>query len=299
MKANKKHLLILVATCIFTFTLIGTSTFDVKASETKKTAINQSKISELNVKLDLLRSIASGSDKIVGQGAPYDGESNSKTANFISGGINHTHQFLVSNAINCIINDKNQSIASTLIANESQILNFSDMPDNDEITFIPYAPHFYDPNTGKNYANGRDTALSRFLSHASNAVNSYSIDKTHSYEELGRACHFLADLNEPHHTANVIASPFSTHTSYEKWADKNRAKFIISNGHDYTAWTDSDFQTDCTHNAIRDAKESRQYISIVNDAKGSWNEPTSEIFQNAQSDIAGFLYRFLKEVGEI
>jgi phospholipase C len=299
MKRNKKFLLILIVTCAFTFTSNWTSTSNVKANETKQISINQSKKTELKENLDLLKSIASGSNTIVGQGVPYDGESNSGSAKFTSGGINHTHQFLVSNAINCIINDKGQNVALTLINNESEILNYSDMPDKDEVTLIPYAPHFYDPNTGRNYVHGKDTALSRFLSHANNAVTSYNVDRTHSYEELGRACHFLADLNEPHHTANIIASPFSTHTSYEKWADRNRANYIIKNAHNYNAWIDSDFITDCTQNSIWDAKQSRQYISIVNDSEGSWNEPTSQIFKNAQSDIAGFLYRFLNEVGEI
>lgn len=91
--------------------------------------------------------ISKGSDEIYGPGAPIEHVENSNER-FSSGGVDHTHQYIVSNALKILNNDKGASILNTKAA---MICEYTDWPDvvGNETDYGTFAGHFYDPDTGK------------------------------------------------------------------------------------------------------------------------------------------------------
>lgn len=59
--------------------------------------------------------ISNGSDEIYGPGAPIEHVEN-PDERFSSGGVDHTHQYIVSNALKILNNDKGSSILNTKAA---------------------------------------------------------------------------------------------------------------------------------------------------------------------------------------
>lgn len=113
------------------------------------------------------------------------------------------------------------------LANSHKYLNpsISRMPDTKKYDKF-FKHHFYDSDTKMNYAGEtKNTALEIFKFHAINALkykneilkdkdkvlkrgfrslNSIRLIRKY-YINFGAACHYLADLNEPHHASNNIA----------------------------------------------------------------------------------------------
>lgn len=306
MKSNR-IILILTAVCCITASFYGTSTIKAKNIQDgkKSVAVVKQSVDIKSDKSKLIDLIANGSNRVIGKGVGFDGdEIGNKTGkiryDWESGGRDHTHQFIVANAIDCIENDKGDSAAGDLINYSDTILEYADMPDIDEKGFPPFAGHFYNPYTGENYIGGTsDTALTEFIKHANNAVNNFSKDKTYAMQELGRACHYLGDMNEPHHAANLVAG-LSTHSQYEKWADSHRCNYEVKSSRYYSSWQRGGFDDDCTHNAVWDAEQAYSHKDDVNSFidMSKWDSATKACLDDAQEDTAGFLYRFLVEVGE-
>lgn len=69
--------------------------------------------------------ISNGSDEIYGPGAPIEHVEN-PDERFSSGGVDHTHQYIVSNALKILNNDKGSSILNTKAA---MICEYTDWPD--------------------------------------------------------------------------------------------------------------------------------------------------------------------------
>ncbi|MGL4989865.1 MAG: zinc dependent phospholipase C family protein [Sarcina sp.] len=85
--------------------------------------------------------------------------------------------------------------------------SYSKMPDRSFMsTLYLFADHFYNYETEKNYLrNKRFTAMSRFKKSAKRALRYKRRGKRlKAMESLCYACHFLADMNEPHHVGNQI-----------------------------------------------------------------------------------------------
>lgn len=73
-------------------------------------------------------------------------------------------------------------------------------------------------------------AYNMFLAHAYRAVeicskNNYMINKK-VVKELSYAAHYLEDMNETHHASNKVAI-FSNHSRFEKYARKNKERFVV------------------------------------------------------------------------
>jgi phospholipase C len=123
--------------------------------------------------------------------------------------------------------DKGDKTANLLIKYSSILLSNSDWPDRYENDFRLYLGHFYDPNTGKTlYGFPRPTAMSRFLDHTQKAKKYYAKNKNASMQELGRALHYLADINMPHHAA-LLTALYSNHINFEKFADLTRVDYSV------------------------------------------------------------------------
>lgn len=98
-----------------------------------------------------IQEIANGSDDIYGDGAPLEHVENGDER-FQSGGIDHTHQYIVANALTILNNDKGGSLFNDEL-NARILMEATDWPDKvgNETDFGTFAGHFYDPDTGKNW----------------------------------------------------------------------------------------------------------------------------------------------------
>lgn len=259
---------------------------------------------------NLIDSIASGSDEIVGSGVPFEAEIKSQqeikqfetSENDIgiqweSGGINHTHQYLVSRAIKILENDIGEDKIGYYYQYTSTLLENADWPDKHENNFYTFLGHFYDPRTKKNYLGGTSpTAATNFKQYANKAVDAYnSNEHKKANQYLGRALHYLGDSNVPHHVENKVAV-LSDHTEFEKWVDENRQKYITTSTNKYSqfnySWNDNleKIIDSCGYGAIG---------FIEGNKVTNYHLAASQTMDNAQQYMAVFLYKFLQQVGEI
>lgn len=238
--------------------------------------------------------IANGSNEVVGAGVGFEQSFDFKIFNQItpywtSGGVNHTHQYLVSRGLTILKSDKNISTYTDSIA--KIIMEYADKPDEDDIG-VAFVSHFWDPDTDKNYLGFKTgTAKTRFFDNYDLAVQNYSTNRSLAYQYLGRAMHYLCDIGEPHHASNQIAV-LSNHSKFEKYADTNRAS--------YKATTSSKYTT-CTSNTLTTVLKqlgtySKSYSETVKD-EANWNTVASATMKMTQQYVAGVLYRFLVDVG--
>lgn len=110
----------------------------------------------------------------------------------------YTHKFITEQAINDIILE----IGVTELNNENTkqiIIKGALAPDEDE-TDGTFKYHFYNPATRKNFKGGRISALTQCITHFGYAIELYSLNFEKSLDELGRAIHYIEDLNTPVHT---------------------------------------------------------------------------------------------------
>ena len=110
----------------------------------------------------------------------------------------YTHKLITEQAINDIILE----IGGTELINESPkqiIIKGALAPDEDE-TDGTFKYHFYNPATRKNFKGERISALTQCITHFGYALELYSINLKKSLDELGRAVHYIEDLNTPVHT---------------------------------------------------------------------------------------------------
>lgn len=172
--------------------------------------------------------IANGSDSIYGSGAPLE-HSNNPDARFQSGGIDHTHQYIVANVLSILNNDKGNSIFNDEL-NAGILMEATDWPDKlgNETDYGTFSGHFYDPDTGKNWlGQSSPMAQTRAESYYQNAVTLYKLgDVSAAMDFLGKGTHYVSDMNEPHHASNLTAIN-SNHTEFEKFVDETRTSYKI------------------------------------------------------------------------
>lgn len=219
---------------------------------------------------------------------------------FSSDGPNDSHEKFANQGLKILANDKGNEAIEIFNKHKNVLLEYCDKPDSDEKQYL-FAYHFYDPYTGKNFLPGflnasHITGLTKFQEHMTNAVSSFNNNEDYSIKELGRAIHFLEDINVPHHSANLIAV-FSTHSMYEKHISENNEKFFISKGTMYEYCSQLDFNSFCTEIFNYCAKNSYSYKDIANtlDSK-NWDIAAYGTVPKAQEAIAALLYRFAQEV---
>lgn len=120
-----------------------------------------------------------------------------------------THKYIVENSLRRLFSDNkisNNIIDMTKEAFTKLFVKYSVYPDKKEKRNM-FLWHFYNPNTGQNYIGYGENALSRFKYYSQKAFDAFKKEKKLSepiIKDLAYACHYLADLNEPHHTSNLI-----------------------------------------------------------------------------------------------
>ena len=176
-----------------------------------------------------VQDIANGSDDLYGEGVPIEHGTN-PDERFSSGGVDHTHQYIVANALKILSNDQGNSAFNGEL-NSSILMEATDWPDKlgNETDAGTFAGHFYDPDSGKNWLGQTSpTARTRAESYFQAAVNAYRAgDVQLAMSNLGKGTHYVSDLNEPHHASNLTAVN-SNHSAFEKYVDKNRKSYTIA-----------------------------------------------------------------------
>ncbi|OPX86816.1 MAG: Phospholipase C precursor [Pelotomaculum sp. PtaB.Bin104] len=262
----------------------------------------------------IINDIASG-NTLIGSGVPFDSvffrqtmhacwalkKSGGINLAWASGGPSHTHQFIASNGILILSYDQGNAIIEHLYEDNGAdiIMEYADKPDVDE-TDMPFinAGHFYNPAKGTNYwGKTSPTANQRFCVHYGAAVYNYSSNKKFAWQELGRAIHYLSDLNVPHHASNRTPLD-SNHSVYEKWVDANRFNYIITScpNEVYKYCMDNSIWV-IGHKMAVNANSNIQY-ALQSDEK-SMHIAATNTLKEAQKFTAGIYLKFLKEVREV
>lgn len=227
-----------------------------------------------------------------------DSQNTLAEAKFKSGGATHTHQYIVTQALNILRRDKGACILHNL-GNVSYLKEYTDWPDKvgNETDFATYQGHFYNPYTGKNFAGSTSkTALARALNYLDEAVIAYrSGNIADAIMNLGKGTHYVSDLNEPHHAANLIAFN-SNHSAFEKYVDQNYNSFYISgNSLDASYYTDARSQT--VTKMLKDAAFYAYDLQYMAQDESSYFEAANLCVQHAITCVTQYLYRFGYEVG--
>lgn len=201
-----------------------------------------------------------------------------------------------------IASGKNAAIDDYFTSTRTQwLIEYSVMPDIDEKGLL-YDCHFYGANE-KNYSGGTDTAYTRFRDHYNAAVVQYrSGNYLQATQELGRAIHFISDINNPHHASNSIAG-VSYHTQFEDYVEEARENNVVNPTYVTATYLSSFSNKSLKTIADESAVHARGYF---NQANATW--PTgfnrsqavlaiNPTFCNAQKVTAGVIYKFCDEVG--
>ena len=179
----------------------------------------------------------------------------------------------------------------------AQIMTYCTRPDEDEIDGA-FKYHFYNPATEKNFMGEDDSALERCKNHYNNAVTQYKAgDKKAAFEALGRALHYVEDLNTPVHTNNqdVLDSAFNLpfHVSFEDRCQEIQSTVT-------TSLLKSEFRY-YKLNTIENIAKSCAYLANDN-FYALYKEflpkdvVAANAIKNAQKTVAGLLYKFYLDV---
>ncbi|GFI22675.1 phospholipase C [Lachnospiraceae bacterium] len=241
--------------------------------------------------------IANGSDNILGKGVLLSHEENAN-ARFKSGGVDHTHQYILASALIILNNDKGSSILTNKNYSENLLIN-TDWPDElgNETDYGTFAGHFYDPDTKDNWLGQTSpTAKTRAINYFNSAVSAYeSGNISQAIVFLGRGTHYIADINEPHHASNYTALN-SNHTEFEKFVDDNRALYKIENNS-----LNMGFYVEATNTKLDTlidemAHESKALYPKAMNAN-MYDEAASLCINNAIVRVTQYLYKFATTTG--
>lgn len=208
-----------------------------------------------------------------------------------------THGYITQVAYDLLRNEK--SAAYTFYSGQrTNLIRGSILPDVDETSGILFTWHFYGPN-GKSW-NGSDiTAYTKCIEHYNDAVDLYCTGATVSaMEELGRALHYLQDVNVPHHAMNVTAvHPNNNHTAFEDEVEDSKEYYEV---------------TGLTSSIFADAQDSLgtiidHYAEIARDwyddaassSKTERDRAAGACVRNSQRATVKVLYKFMCDVGYI
>lgn len=244
-----------------------------------------------------VQNIANGSDELYGEGVPLEHGAN-PDARFSSGGYDHTHQYIVANALIILNNDQGASSFNTEL-NAAILLEATDWPDKlgNETDYGTFSGHFYDPDSGKNWlGQSSPTARTRAESYFTAAIAAYnSGDVQLAMSNLGKGTHYVSDLNEPHHASNLTALN-SNHTAFESYVDDNRQAYKIDNNTLSSSMYNSAENTDVGDMMYSAAKHAKGLAGEAQD-ESTYASAGEQSVEYAIQTVTQYIYKFGKEVG--
>lgn len=207
-----------------------------------------------------------------------------------------THGYIASRGAH-IVKNANGNIMSFLTSKRlSAIVKGSVLPDKDETTDL-FAGHFYGPD-GKNYLGGDMTAYWNFNRHYKEAVTLFKKGSTNdALIKLGRALHYINDIAMPHHAMNKVAK-LSRHTQFEDYVEERFINYALGSVSLSTlkSYTTKSTKSIADSTAVL-ARNNYENANSTNTTK--MNTAAKNMMKRAQTDAAGVIYKFFKEVGKI
>jgi len=205
------------------------------------------------------------------------------------------HKELTNQGFYILFNDKSNSITNIQGKYSqnarNQIYAGSVQPDADE-TDNGSAGHYCSPLLYNKYASDNPTAYTRFNDHYYWAKMYYSWESyLTAYNKLGRAIHYLEDINSPPHSALITGY---YHSAYENWVrDNMRADY-------YTTYASNDTYTFMSTSSFKDISINFATLSknVANDCIYNYDIPkTRDCLTRSERAVAGLAYRFLIDTG--
>lgn len=223
----------------------------------------------------------------------------------------YTHKFVTKNGLEIIEkfnNDLSDAGKKVLFDDKDKkfwetVEAYSLKPDEDEI-YGGYKYHFYNFITEKNFMNEKDSALNRLDMHFNNAVNEYKNKNSKlAYQELGRAIHFLEDLNTPVHVVYQLSyeavSKFPLHVRFEKKCDEVCKQISIKEKFEDVSLNKLEYYEANSLETIGQASSilsENNFFGLENNfAKVSEKSANNAIY-NALDRVVGLLYKFFKQI---
>ncbi len=219
-----------------------------------------------------------------------------------------THQLVTLEALNTYVSDFGLMNAdgTTAMFVALYLSAASGLPDVDEKA-MGFAGHFYDPHTGYGtnvlYKSAKDNvidhynaAYQEFRKNPHMPLNSNEFSCV--LEELGRALHYIQDVCEPHHAANLIAG-VSTHMLFESYVEDLINDFLpknvnISNSSYLNAKTKT--VGDITHSAALSGK-SQLYQVVRSNPNGEWDTAAKNCLYYAVENSSLLIYKLFADCG--
>ena len=206
-----------------------------------------------------------------------------------------THGYITQVA--CMLLRDDDPDANTFYAGQrTDLIRGSILPDVDETSNRFYLWHFYGP-TGTTYDGGSTTAYSKCIEHYNNAVDLYLDGATSdAMETLGRALHYLQDVNEPHHAMNNTAADYPwTHLTFESYVEDNQESYEITSVPSYL-YTDANSSLG---RIIDDYADMARNWYEETESEDTWDSAASSCVRNSQRATITVLYKFMNDVGYI
>lgn len=240
----------------------------------------------------------------------------------------NTHKMIAAQALISLINDFDVNESDAMKANLAKLdelaQTFKDgsiAPDYGTVgvdrDYSLYQDHFYDLDSDDNFTNYfpysvikvTDTAESQARNYFGQAIAKWCDGNyTDAVYDLGKAVHYMSDINEPHHAANVPAGINSPHSPFEKLAEKVKYDYKIetlgctTKGVDYAFGANkeyvTDFVTTLANECGRFAKDMYSSHAKMSNTTEDWKYAIDNCIKRTQRAIAILIYRFLKEVTE-
>ena len=191
-----------------------------------------------------------------------------------------------------------RAFAITLIISLASLL-----PDDEERGIIPFAGHFINPETGKNFAGQKSNTV------VTNAQKHYNIaikeakkgNMLNAYYHLGFCLHYVQDANNPHHASNltILHKYGNSHSPFESYTQEHFDKYLegydsMSDVYYKSALTTS--VSDITFSSAMDAHSYIDDVKYIKD-KSKWDDVSNIVIKHSARDTTMILYKFAKESG--
>ncbi len=207
-----------------------------------------------------------------------------------------THRFVTETSFNLAseLNDKKIFSDSEFTKYRDIICEYSLKPDEDEIEGA-YKYHFYNPATESNFMGEKTSALTKCVTHYDSAVDYYKKgNKVMAFQELGRASHFLEDLNTPVHTGYDLPTDavirFPLHVRFEKVCDKIIGKCQISVPKEGLRYFEDNSVESIAKSSSVLSGGNYYYLTELKDTKEE--SIAKNAVHNAQNKVTGLIYKF-------
>lgn len=204
-----------------------------------------------------------------------------------------THEYITKTAINTLN-------TSYFLKHEVLLIEYCKKPDEDE-TDGAYRYHFYNPVTRQNFAGGKDSALTRAISHYNNGV------KNKDMQELGRCLHFVQDLCTPVHvyyedTGDAVFN-LSYHVKFEDMCNDIIKKEWLLEDNEYMIknslyYTNNRLKALLKGIALKTSMLANELIYDPKITKERREEIGKKSIMNGIRHTIGIMHRYYEELGE-